>query len=150
MIFRRTFVGLALVSVLILAAASVAAAGTPAGRAARGRMLHLVNASRHAEGVPPLHLNHRLCASAWRHSRRMVRRGSLSNTANMRRVVRRFGAHAWGENVGMTTAFLPAIERAFMASPEHRVNILSRRFHHVGIGVITVHGRRWVTVDFYG
>jgi uncharacterized protein YkwD len=150
MAFRRSFVVLTLVAALTLAATGTAAAATPAGRTARTRMLQLVNASRRSHGLRPLQLNRRLSGSAWRHTRRMIRSGSLSHTATMRRTVRRFGAHSWGENVGVTTALLPAIERAFMASPEHRVNILSRRFEHVGIGVIALRGRRWVTVDFYG
>jgi uncharacterized protein YkwD len=150
MTFRRSIVALTLALTLMATAAGTASAGTPAGRAVRTRMLHLVNGSRRAHGLRPLRLNPRLSASAWGHSLRMLRSGSLYNTTNMRRVVRRFGAHAWGENVGLTSAFLPALERAFMASPEHRVNILSRRFHHIGIGVISVRGRRWVTVDFYG
>jgi len=150
MTFRRSFVALTLVMALMFAAVGTSSASTPTGRTMRTRMLNLVNASRHAHGLRPLSLNRRLSASAWQHSLRMVRSGSLYNTTNMHRVVRRFGAHAWGENVGVTTACLPALERAFMASPEHRVNTLSRRFHHVGIGVIMVRGRRWVTIDFYG
>jgi uncharacterized protein YkwD len=150
MTFRRSFVALTLVVALMSAASGTASANTPTGRVMRTRMLHLVNISRRAHGLRPLRLNRRLSGAAWQHSLRMVRSGSLSHTTNMRRVVRRFGAHAWGENVGMTSAYLPAMERAFMASPEHRANILSRRFHHVGIGVIAFRGRRWVTIDFYG
>jgi uncharacterized protein YkwD len=150
MTFRRSFVALTLVLALMTAAAGTASAGTPAGRAMRTRMLHLVNGSRRAHGMRPLRLNSRLSAYAWAHSLRMIRSGSLYHTTNMRRVVRRYHADAWGENIGVTSAYLPALERAFMASPEHRVNILSGRFHHVGIGVISVRGRRWVTVDFYG
>jgi uncharacterized protein YkwD len=56
----------------------------------------------------------------------------------------------WGENVGKTTGDLPAQQVAFMQSPEHRHNILDRRFHKVGVGVVQRGGRFWVTLFFYG
>jgi len=146
MTFRRLVVALT----LVLALTPVAAlAATPTGRAARSRMLHLVNASRHAHGVAPLELNARLSGMAWRHSCRMVRAATLYHTIHMRQKVRPFGAHAWGEDIG-TASTLLAMERAFMASPVHRANILAGRFHHIGVGVRFANGRYWVTLDFYG
>jgi len=42
------------------------------------------------------------------------------------------------------------VEKAFMASPEHRANILNSCFKHVAIGATRVDGVLWVTVFFYG
>jgi uncharacterized protein YkwD len=150
MALRRSLISLTLVVVLVSSLAGIAAASTPAGRAARARMLHLVNGSRHANGRGSLTINYRLSGFAWQHSARMAASGSLYHSANVWREVQPFGAHRWGENVGLTGATIWMLERAFMASPPHRRNILSTRFHHIGIGVLLVRGRVWVTLDFYG
>jgi Uncharacterized protein with SCP/PR1 domains len=150
MALRRSFISLTLVAVLVSSFAGIAAASTPSGRAARARMLHLVNGSRHANGRSYLGLNYRLSGFAWQHTTRMAAAGSLYHTANVWREVRPFGAHAWGENVGVSGATFASMERAFMASPAHRRNILSAHFHHIGIGVRVVRGTIWVTLDFYG
>lgn len=150
MALRRSLISLTLVVALVPSLAGTAAATTPAGRAARARMLHLVNGSRHAHGRAPLTINFRLSGFAWQHSARMAAAGSLYHSANVWREVRPFGAHRWGENVGLAGGTLLSLERAFMASAPHRRNILSMRFHHIGVGVLQVRGRIWVTLDFYG
>jgi uncharacterized protein YkwD len=150
MALRRSLISLTLVLVLVSSLAGTAAASTPAGRAARARMLHLVNGSRRANGRGPLTINYRLSGFAWQHSARMAASGSLYHSADVWREVRPFGAHRWGENVGLSGATIWALERAFMASPPHRRNILSTRFHHIGVGILLVRGRIWVTLDFYG
>jgi len=146
MTLRRWLIALTLVMALPPA---TALASTNPGQVMRSRMLHLVNASRHAHGVAPLQLNLPLSAMAWRHSVRMVRAATLYHTVQMRKEVRPFHAHAWGEDIGIAGTLL-ALEHAFMASPVHRANILATRFHHIGVGVVFARGRYWVTLDFYG
>ena len=144
---RRILIALTLV-VVVLGTAGPATASTRPQRM-RVRMLHLVNASRRAHGIAPLKLNWNLSQYAWHHSREMSRSHSVYHTNDTWAHVQPYGASSWGENVGMSWA-LPVLERAFIASPPHRMNTLAARFHHVGIGVVCTHFRRWVTIDFYG
>lgn len=148
MTFRRSFIALTLVVAATFAAAGPASAGARA-LDMRHRMLHLVNDSRHVHGLRPMRLNAPVSRFAWRHSRRMGRRGFLYHSSGVWPRVRRYGASTWGENVGMSGT-LVRLERAFMASPSHRANTLASRFHRVGIGVFRAHGRLWVTLDFFG
>jgi uncharacterized protein YkwD len=90
-----------------------------------------------------------LAEKARHHSARMARRYSVYHTSDLWGIVQHYGAHTWGENVGMSGS-CREIEHAFMRSPEHRANILASRFHRIGIGVVRSKGRVWVTYDFYG
>ena len=58
--------------------------------------------------------------------------------------------HCWGENIAVSGGTIADVEKAFMASPEHRANILNSCFKHVAIGATRVDGALWVTVFFYG
>jgi uncharacterized protein YkwD len=111
--------------------------------------LCLLNRLRASRGLPPLRLNRRLAAVAQRHSRDMVRRHyfshfSLSGASPFQRILsshyvpRR--ARSWwlGENIGWGTTSLAqpaALVHEWMHSAPHRANILSPRFHEVGIGI---------------
>ncbi len=148
MTFRRSFIALTLVVAATFAAASTASAGART-QDMRHRMLHLVNGSRHAHGLRPLRLNSPVSSFAWRHSRRMGRRGSVYHSTGVWQQVRRYGASTWAENVGMAGT-LPRLQRSFMASTTHRRNTLAPRFHRVGIGVVRAQGDVWVTLDFFG
>ncbi len=57
---------------------------------------------------------------------------------------------AVGENIaagsGATTT--GALHNALMHSDEHRVNILSRGFTHMGVGVVCANGALWITEEF--
>jgi uncharacterized protein YkwD len=110
--------------------------------------LCLLNEERGRRGLPRLRLNNRLSDAAERHSRDMVRRNyfshdSLSGHSFVDRI-RRTGylrsARSWsvGENLawGSGSRGTPrSILSAWMASPGHRANILTRRFREIGIGV---------------
>ena len=140
------FLSCALAGSLSLVGAEPALASTTP----RQQMLSLTNQSRVDHGARRLKLNTRLSKMAARHSRQMAAKSSLFHTENIPRELRHWKWSVWGENVGMTTDSLPALEQAFMNSPVHRQNILNRRFTHVGIGVAHVNGAYWVTVTFYG
>jgi len=144
---RKILIALTLV-VVVLGTGGPATASTKSQRM-RARMFHLVNLSRTANGVAPLKLNWKLSRYAWKHSRNMAVSRTVFHTTNTWTTVEQYGASSWGENVGMSWD-LRVLERAFMASPSHRENILARRFHHVGIGVVLSRHYRWVTLDFYG
>lgn len=147
MTFRRRFIVLTLVATLSIGAAGPALAGTRTARL-RNTMLHLVNHSRTSHGLHALKLHFAVSSFAWHHSQRMVRRHSVYHSADVLGEVRKYGATFWGENVGMAGT-LTRIEQLFMASPEHRANILKPIYRRIGIGTIRANGRVWVTLDFF-
>ena len=135
---------------------------------ARNATLCLLNRARARAGLPPLRANARLARAARRHASDMVRRryfahDSLGGVTAFERILR---AHyvprrrSWwlGENIGWGSLSLSqpaALVRAWMHSPPHRANILSRRFREVGIGIspgVPVRGHRLAgatyTTDF--
>lgn len=117
-------------------------------REAREATLCLLNRVRAEHGLPPLRLNATLSRVAAQHSRDMVRRryfahDSLSGASPFARML---AAHyvphdaSWwlGENIGWGSGGLQqpiAMVRAWMHSPPHRANILSRHFRDIGIGI---------------
>lgn len=115
---------------------------------ARDATLCLLNRMRAEQGLPPFHLNAKLSHAAGRHSRDMVRhryfahdsrngRSAFDRMLAMHYVPR--NASWWlGENIGWGSGSLAepiAMVRAWMHSPPHRANILSRHFRDIGIGI---------------
>lgn len=117
----------------------------------RTTMLTLTNDDRAERGRARLSLNERVSRYAKRHSREMAQRGYLFHSTSARLIgaLSRYEWSVGGENVGVGGS-LDDIESAFMASKDHRRNILRRRFDHVAIGVVSDAGTYWVTVIFYG
>ncbi len=141
------------VPLLALALATTSFPASPTASAATRPALQvrwLTNHSRLEHGLERLHLNPRLSRIAARHTRSMAARGVLFHSGNVPHLLRAWRWSRWGENVGMTNSPLSALQWAFMNSPEHRRNILGRRFARVGIGVAQADGVSWVTVIFYG
>jgi len=112
------------------------------------RMLCLMNRVRARFGLGRLHTNRCLHRVAARHAHDMVNRRYFAHTTpngwDPGRRARASGyvprAAAWlvGENIawGVAGAARPAwVVRAWMHSPPHRHNLLSRHFRDVGIGV---------------
>jgi len=110
--------------------------------------LCVLNAQRARHDLRRLRLSPRLSAAARRHSRAMARRRFFSHNspsgASFVDRIRRTGylrnVRSWaaGENIAYGTGrrSSPAsIARAWMNSPPHRANILSRSFRAIGIGV---------------
>jgi uncharacterized protein YkwD len=147
MTFRRLFIVLTLVVTVFLTAAGPAHAGTKTAQL-RNTMLQLVNRSRASHGLHALNLHFAVSSFAWHHSQRMARRNTVYHSSDVFSEVRQYGATYWGENVGNAYT-LPNIERAFMASPEHRANILKPLYRRIGIGIVRAHGLVWVTLDFF-
>lgn len=136
-----------------------AAEGTPAFTAVasgtrtemRGDFLDLTNGDRARRDREALSLARALSRYATRHSRAMADRGFIfhSSEDDLRAAL---GGTEWvvaGENVGVGDS-LDDLEDAFMASTEHRQNILARTYDHAAVGVVVQDGRVWVTVVFYG
>ncbi len=106
--------------------------------------LCLINKERSKRGVPTLRPERRLVKAAGGHSRDMVRRGYFShispsgNDPGDRIAATGYPFSTWGENIawGPRKRGTPAsIVRSWMASPDHRANILNGAFKESGIGI---------------
>jgi uncharacterized protein YkwD len=138
----------AIVFTAVVTLASSASAG--ARHELRDEMLDLTNRSRIRRGMHRVHINYRVSRKVVRHSAKMARQRRLFHTPNVRPYLRGVNWHLWGENVGFASSSLRRLQDKFMRSPGHRHNILNRRFHRVGVGVVQRNGRYWATVFFYG
>jgi uncharacterized protein YkwD len=77
----------------------------------------------------------------------MARGSRLYHTPGWRLARRVTRWRVLGENVGVGNTVLP-LQQAFLASPSHRANVLSKTFVHLGVGTKRKNGRLWVTVVF--
>jgi len=118
-----------------------------------------MNRVRASNGLRPLRYGDKLRAAARAHSADMMRRGYFAHGSFGRRM-NGFGVRApvVGENLAWGTGVYGAaktIVREWLASPEHRANLLRPGFRAVGVGsaVGTFVGRSHATVvtaDFAG
>jgi uncharacterized protein YkwD len=115
------------------------------------QMVRLTNASRLSHGERRLRIDAGRTTKAHKHSAAMARADSLYHTSDPADYyLRGVRWSKWGENVGETSVDLSDLQVAFMNSTVHRHNILDRRFHKVGVGVVQRGGTFWVTLFFYG
>jgi uncharacterized protein YkwD len=111
-------------------------------------VLHKLNLVRADHGLPPLKLSTRLTTAADAHTVEMASDGyfdhsSRDGTPFWKRVDRWYGKsgfHSWavGENILWSSPNLtPGRAMAlWMASPEHRANILSAHWHEIGVAAV--------------
>jgi len=104
-----------------------------------------LNAERRAHGLPALRETADLDQVAQRWSRQMADANRLSHNPRLTTAVT--GWRVVGENVGEGPT-VGDLDAAFMASPEHRANVLDRDYTQVGIGTVRQEGILWITVDF--
>jgi len=108
----------------------------------------LINERRDQHGIAGLNANGKLGKAAQGHSDRMVEHGCFSHqcpgesgmSSRVKRTGYLDGARAWGlgENIAARQGGQgsPAeVVEAWMNSPPHRANILSRSYEHVGVGM---------------
>lgn len=155
MLKRLTALGAAIV-VLVLSTTTIAAAGLTRAEA---RLLRDLNRVRAAHSLPPLRYDPRLQRAARAHTREMLASGIFQHGAFGTRMLR-FDVRGTltGENLAWATgarASASAIVRAWLASPEHRANLLRPGFTRIGIGDLVgvflgCDGARVVTADFAG
>lgn len=147
---RKLGAAIALVlSGLLLFGAAGAAEGRDVGP--RRTMLGLTNQDRAAHDRDDLNFAARLARYAKDHSQAMARKGYLfhSTEEQLRDALKGYEWQIGGENVGVGGS-LESLEDAFMASKDHRANILRSEFQHAAVGIVRDDGRIWITVIFYG
>jgi uncharacterized protein YkwD len=134
-------------------AAPVTAAATHSSTAIviRSTQQALINRDRARYGLGPLSWSSCLATIAYSNALRMANQGYISHTNGaLRDLGCHLGYHA-GENVGWYSAGISDTwaNNAFMASPEHRANILSPYYHYVATyWVMAADGKAYIAVEF--
>jgi uncharacterized protein YkwD len=151
---RLTALGAAIL-VLVLTTTAAAAGLTRA----EARLLRDLNRVRAAHGLAPLRYDPRLQRAARRHSRDMLVTQIFEHGAFGARMVQ-FDVRGslTGENLAWGNGSFGSansIMRAWLASPEHRANLLRPGFSRIGIGDLVgpflgYTGAHVVTADFAG
>lgn len=126
---------------LVLVAAPASASSDPANS-----LVVATNQARAAAGVSSLSVSGDLVAAATSQARNMAASGLLYHTPGLNSEI-----CCWvvlGENVGEGPS-AARLQAAFMASPEHRANILRTSFTQIGVGYALDHrGTLWVSEIF--
>jgi uncharacterized protein YkwD len=153
----RIPVALAAALLLVAGAFIVPSVATPSASRAHPRLstlesgvLHQLNAIRAGHGLQALKPSAALTAAAVAHTREMGAQGyfahdSHDGTAFWKRIGRWYrasGSHYWavGENLLWSSPDVSpaaALDR-WMASPEHRANILKPEWHEIGVSAVHV------------
>ena len=151
--------------IFALFAATLVLFAAPAARGAKGsssselNVLAAVNSTRAAYGLQPLHLDPTLRSAARSHSIDMLRRNYFAHGDFAARMAA-FHIHGptAGENLAWGTGPFGragTIVREWLASPEHRANLLRPGYARIGIGLVRgsflgTGGATVVTADFAG
>lgn len=120
-------------------------------------VLRLVNEQRYRHGRRPLKTSPRLRMAAQAHAKDMMERNYFAHNTKrgspwhvrIKRVAGRTFA-AIGENIAYGQDDAAEVVAAWMASPEHRKNILSKDFTHMGLGFARRGKTEYWVQDFGG
>jgi len=144
-----------LAGVSFLFTASPALAGTSSVQS----LLAAVNAARASHGLQSVHLSPVLARAARAHSTDMLRHDYFAHGAfGPRMAAFRVPGPTIGENLAWGTGLYgqaPTIVQEWLASPEHRANLLRPGYSRIGIGIargsfLGSGGATVVTADFAG
>jgi uncharacterized protein YkwD len=146
---------LAVSAALVLAAPGSAwAAGLTHSESSLLREMNVVRAEH---GLRPLTFDTHLQRAARAHSHEMIATGVFAHGAFANRMARfHVGGSLAGENLAWGTGYrtsAAAVVGAWLASPEHRANLLRPAFRRVGVGTVGgtflgYQGAQVVTADF--
>jgi uncharacterized protein YkwD len=135
------------------------AAGAAGRTSSESSLLQAINRVRAAHHLHALRYEPTLARAARAHSAEMLRDDTFAHGAFSSRMIR-FGVHGpfVGENLAWGTGSYGSaagIVGAWLASPEHRANLLRPGFRRIGLGELTgsflgVRGANVVTADFAG
>ena len=144
----------AVIALLVPALSQAAGMSSP-----ESSLLRQINVVRARHGLGPLKFDGHLELAARAHSREMITDGVFEHGAFANRMVR-FRVHGSiaGENLAWGTgayASARGVVAAWLASPEHRANLLRPSYHRVGVASIAARflghrGARVITADFAG
>ena len=146
----------AILAALALALPASSTAGITTHESA---VLREMNRVRAEHGLPALRYDDHLQQAAVAHTREMIAGNVFEHGAFTSRLVRfDIKSSIAGENLAWGTGSqgtAKAIVAAWLASPEHRANLLRATFSRVGVGDLTAHfqgytGAHVVTADFAG
>jgi uncharacterized protein YkwD len=142
---------IAAASVLAVTLLATAATAAPAASASlrRDKMLGWVNHARVEHGAHKLKMDNDVVNVAHDHNVDMATKDELFHSTNLGYKLRSVSWSTWGENVGAGVDAY-GLFKAYMASPDHRANILNKNFDHVGINFVVRDGIMWSTLIFYG
>jgi uncharacterized protein YkwD len=144
---------------LTFAAAGPASAGGLRLTSAEASLLRAVNQTRAAHGLAPVHLDAALERAARAHSAEMLRGERFAHGAVFARLASfHVSGPVLGENLAWGTGSYgtaSGIVAAWLASPEHRANLLRPGFTRIGIAAplgtfLGNTGASVVTADFAG
>src|SRR5262249_10213697 len=146
---------LTLGAIALHAIAWIAAQSVPSAPASppEQQLFQVLNAERERNGLEKLEWNARLAAAAQAHTEELARHGDLSHVVQGELPLeQRVGAtgerfDAVAENVAAADSVDDA-HLGLMHSPGHRANILAAKYNAVGIAVVRVKDRVYVTQDF--
>jgi uncharacterized protein YkwD len=157
-VLQKNHVFAVFAAVFLLFALTPAANAGPAQSTEAG-VLQAVNAARTAQGLRALRVDLTLRSAARSHSADMLRRNYFAHGAFAARIASfHVGGHQAGENLAWGTgpySQAGTIIAEWLASPEHRANLLSTGFSRIGIGLVRgsfqgAAGATVVTADFAG
>jgi uncharacterized protein YkwD len=136
----------------------VPTAGAARATSSEATVLQAVNATRHAHGLAPLHLDAHLRSAARSWSGTLLRSNAFTH-GDFGGRMRSFGINGLsGENLAWGTgsyASARSVIAMWLASPGHRANLLSPSYRRIGIGIARGSfqgnaGASIVTADFGG
>lgn len=147
------------VAALALLLPSIASASSVSVSRSESAVLRELNRVRVAHGLAPLRIDGHLQRAARAHSREMLATNSFSHGAFGSRMAQfSVTGSLIGENLAWgagTRGTARGIVAAWLASPEHRANLLGSSYRRIGVGDLAgsflgYRGARVVTADFAG
>lgn len=140
---KRTLSSLLVLSVMVWCGSVAAAGKTKSAESDHAwltkhpviqELLHLHNAERKRNGLPPLKLNPRMCLAAQKHAVWMAETGYYQHSSL-----------PWAENIFYGPMSAREAVDGWIASPAHHANMLSGT--EAGFGYMVIDGRTyWVSV----
>lgn len=139
-----------IVAGLILAMLAFAPTKSHAATTSSEKQLYnLINKARSSAGRAPYALSGSLSNLARKHSSAMAAKGRIYHNSKLASWISSYTWKVAGENVGMGGS-ISSIHNAFMSSPGHRANNLSKAYKKIGVGVVWKGKYAYVTVIFLG
>jgi len=129
--------------------AAKSAPGTPAVANYVRQAVKATNARRSAKNLKRLKQHSCLRKYAKKWAKKMAARQQLVHQS-LKPILRRCDLHMTGENIAVGYPNGRAVVKAWMASPPHRRNILTKRYRLIAIGAYRDADGRWWSSQLFG